>query len=169
MSLIECKECKKEVSKKADTCPHCGVKNPGINKREVVGGFIVLAIIAIGIASCSGGEEKENKSPGDIAKEASCKKDMKCWAEKNTVMASVTCAPQIEKLAKYDFEWTGSSYSPRLSRFKWKDMEKGTLSYFGDAIKFQNGFGAWQNYTYQCDYDPDTETVLFVRATPGKM
>ena len=28
MALIKCKECGKEISDKADHCPHCGYKNP---------------------------------------------------------------------------------------------------------------------------------------------
>jgi hypothetical protein len=30
MALVKCKECKKEVSDSAKTCPHCGIKNPGV-------------------------------------------------------------------------------------------------------------------------------------------
>jgi len=29
MSMIECPECKKEVSSEASACPHCGIKRPG--------------------------------------------------------------------------------------------------------------------------------------------
>lgn len=29
MALIRCKECGKEVSSSAVTCPHCGVPEPG--------------------------------------------------------------------------------------------------------------------------------------------
>lgn len=28
MAIVNCKECGKEVSDKADKCPHCGVSNP---------------------------------------------------------------------------------------------------------------------------------------------
>ena len=41
MALIKCIECGKEISSKADTCPHCGVKN---KKR----GFGICGILLIG-------------------------------------------------------------------------------------------------------------------------
>jgi hypothetical protein len=40
------------------------------------------------------------------------------------------------------------------------DQTKGTLTYVGDDLKFQNGFGAWAQMTYSCIFDPATKTVL---------
>lgn len=51
-------------------------------------------------------------------------------------------------------------------------MEKksqGIITYFGDRIQFQNGFGAWQYQTYQCDYDPLSDKILDVRIYPGRL
>ena len=31
MALTKCKECKKEVSDKAEYCPHCGIKKPWLS------------------------------------------------------------------------------------------------------------------------------------------
>ena len=46
MALTTCKECKKEVSIQAKTCPYCGINNPGlidtINRRV---GVVVLALL----------------------------------------------------------------------------------------------------------------------------
>ncbi|CAI1018028.1 DUF2511 domain-containing protein [Serratia quinivorans] len=48
MSLKNCKECKKEVSTTAKTCPHCGAKNPGQGKvAETILGLFGFAIIGI--------------------------------------------------------------------------------------------------------------------------
>jgi tetratricopeptide (TPR) repeat protein len=46
MALTNCKECKKEVSAEAKTCPYCGVDNPGVidNKNRRVG-VVVLALL----------------------------------------------------------------------------------------------------------------------------
>lgn len=51
MALINCKECGKEISSEAATCPHCGVKNtPQINLKakaktsEIIVGIIVVLI-----------------------------------------------------------------------------------------------------------------------------
>jgi tetratricopeptide (TPR) repeat protein len=46
MALTNCKECKKEVSTEAKTCPYCGIDNPGVidnNNRRV--GVVVLVLI----------------------------------------------------------------------------------------------------------------------------
>jgi tetratricopeptide (TPR) repeat protein len=46
MPLTTCKECNKEVSTEARTCPYCGIDNPGIienNNRRV--GVVVLALL----------------------------------------------------------------------------------------------------------------------------
>jgi hypothetical protein len=34
MALVECKECKGRVYEHADSCPHCGVRAPGISYKE---------------------------------------------------------------------------------------------------------------------------------------
>lgn len=48
MALITCKECKKEVSKSAKVCPHCGVSKPAATKGDTVKGFFGLVIIIFG-------------------------------------------------------------------------------------------------------------------------
>ncbi len=46
MGLVNCKECKKEVSDRAKTCPNCGIKNPGIGVKQQAGGCLFIIIIA---------------------------------------------------------------------------------------------------------------------------
>ena len=36
------------------------------------------------------------------------------------------------------------------------------LVYEGSSIKFQNGFGAWQQMYYSCYYNPDDSEVVQV-------
>ncbi|MDT4864180.1 hypothetical protein FQZ97_989310 [compost metagenome] len=57
----------------------------------------------------------------------------------------------------------------KFPRFKWKDQPSGVITYIGDKIQFQNGFGALQNHTYACDYNTITAQVLEVRAQPGRL
>ena len=51
MALTNCKECKKEVSTEAKTCPYCGIDYPGVSNIEVIDnknrrvGVIVLALL----------------------------------------------------------------------------------------------------------------------------
>lgn len=60
MPLKPCRECKKEVSTEAKTCPHCGATTPtesGFNRRIGAGGgclIILLVLFMIGMCSDSG-------------------------------------------------------------------------------------------------------------------
>lgn len=62
MALKLCKSCKKEVDHTAKTCPHCGVKDPGITGGQIFIGFlIVVALVAVIASSCTG--EETDASP----------------------------------------------------------------------------------------------------------
>lgn len=70
MSLIKCKECGKEVSNKAKTCPGCGaeIKN-GLSAVQIVGG-VFFGLIAIGfIASGSSNSGSSSTVAGYSSKE----------------------------------------------------------------------------------------------------
>lgn len=95
-------------------------------------------------------------------KEVDCRSDLQCWGEKAALVASFSCPPYIEKLAKFDFEWTDGWIEPKFGRYRWKDKEKGFVTLIGDKLKLQNGFGAWKHMQYTCDIDPITEQVLDV-------
>jgi hypothetical protein len=48
MALKKCKECGKEVSTKAEKCPHCGVRNPTTSTMEgCLGNFLSLVILGV--------------------------------------------------------------------------------------------------------------------------
>lgn len=97
-----------------------------------------------------------------------CRRKALCWGEKNLAKASVYCASSIVKLAKYDHKWTDSWYKHKFYMMAWKDQKAGIITYGGDRLKFQNGFGAYQNYMYKCDYDTARELVVDVQIAPGK-
>lgn len=105
----------------------------------------------------------------DRKKDADCKSDLQCWGNKHGIKASFACRPFVERLAKYQFEWTDGWLESKFSRFRWKNKANGQITFVGDKIKFQNGFGAWQFATYSCDYDPIADVVLNVDATPGRL
>lgn len=79
-------------------------------------------------------------------------------------MATARCPEEIEKLAKWDFEWTDSWSETKLSHYRWKSQKDGFVTYIADKLKIQNGFGAWKHARYTCDFDPVTKTVLNVSA-----
>lgn len=109
--------------------------------------------------------EKEAKEKA----EKGCRQDLQCWAEKHFATASAYCQDPVERMAKYDFKWNDGMLEPKFSRYKWKNKEKGIVTYIGDKIQFQNGFGAFQNHVYLCDYNTITEQVVSVNAQPGRL
>ncbi|TXN51618.1 hypothetical protein [Methylobacterium sp. WL2] len=107
-------------------------------------------------------------------KEAECKTDLSCWAEKGTVAASVYCKEKVERLAKFQAKWTDAWYETKFSHYRWSKKapkNMGVVTYIGDKVQFQNGFGAFQNYIYSCDMIPgDQNHVIFdVSAEPGRL
>lgn len=199
-ALIACKDCGEHVSKKAKSCPHCGVSSPGVTAQDMVAGWVVLIVIGLVIFAIfavggkspdatseaaaevaegrSAGEEASESTPTEesgptaeelAAAEEACRKSGSCWAERHRIAAEVYCKPEVERLAKYDHEWTDGWFGHKFSRGAFLDEEKGTLMYFGDQLRLQNGFGAYQNYVYRCDFDPETNTVLAVNAEPGRL
>ena len=52
MAMIECKECKQQVSNKAKTCPSCGAAVPKkvgcLQSIGIVGGVLILFLVLIG-------------------------------------------------------------------------------------------------------------------------
>ncbi len=180
MAMTKCKECGKEVSTSAKACPHCGVKNPGVSAKDYIGGTIILIAIVWGLAKCTGGDDektvapKQTEAPKQTAAEkaaadAACMKDLQCWGGKHNGAAGIYCDDYVEKLAKYSHKWTDGIFESKFSHFRWKDKSKGYITYIGDKIKFQNGFGAWENYIYECDLNPETNTVVDVRAMAGRL
>ncbi|UQV43407.1 zinc ribbon domain-containing protein [Janthinobacterium lividum] len=186
MSLTACKECKKEVSSSAKNCPHCGISNPGLKKTEVVAGLVVLATLIGGIAyGCAPDKEKmaaesavatakKTKDDADTkalaaALDAKCMADLQCWGDKHIASASIYCKREIEKLAHYSVKWTDTMLEMKFSRFAWFDKPNGAITFVGDKIQFQNGFGAYQDSIYECDFQPDGHVVLGARAEPGRL
>ena len=51
MALVKCRECGKEVSTKAQACPHCGFKRRGhpfiTSLKALVGLYFLLVAIAL--------------------------------------------------------------------------------------------------------------------------
>ena len=58
MALVTCKECGKQISDKAESCPSCGVKlaKMGFSKKIFIGILVLVVIFFIGLV-------EESKSP----------------------------------------------------------------------------------------------------------
>ena len=92
----------------------------------------------------------------EAAEDIICRQDLQCWGDKNALAATFACEPLIESMARYDYKWTDGWLGVKLERFRWNNRAEGSLSYTGDEIQFQNGFGAWLRMTYWCHYNPET-------------
>jgi hypothetical protein len=79
----------------------------------------------------------------------------------------VSCQELIEKKAKHAFEWTDGVLEPKMSHYRWKDRRHGVVTFIGDKMRMQNGFGAWNPVTYECDFDGSN--VLGVRVQSDRM
>jgi hypothetical protein len=145
-------------------------KNSAIGCLGCLGVLFVLWLIGTFTGSQKG---DSSGSAGSSAKtavsDAECRQQLSCWGEKHLIAASVRCDDAVERLAKYSAQWTDGMLEPKFSRYRWKDQPKGIVTYIGDKVRFQNGFGAYQNMIYECDYDPTIERPIDARAEAGKL
>ena len=115
---------------------------------DLFDGNIPLDLIAYG---------KPTEKDQEAAKDLTCRQDWQCWYDKHSSELSVYCAERIENLAKYDYDWTSWTRFPKA---RWEDKEEGTIRAWGDELKFQNGFSAWQRVRYFCTYNPSTRIAV---------
>lgn len=174
MALKSCRECKKEVSTEAKTCPHCGVANPTkeppSGKETLIGAAAVAVAIAVGVVMCSESDaEKSAAAEKRFVENAACMKDLKCHGNKGTVAAGIRCAKHVEKLAKNSMKWTDGTLDSKFTHFRWRNEQDGSITFVGDKAQFQNGFGAYVNVIYECDLDRAQDEVLDVRVREGRL
>lgn len=100
--------------------------------------------------------------------EAACVADFNCWTNRYINDANRACAPQIEQWAKYDFAWDTSWSEARFTKAIMHNNGK-QVSYLGDAIKFQNGLGAWVRANYNCKFDVATKSVVSLLVQEGRL
>lgn len=90
-----------------------------------------------------------------------CKNDLTCWGNKNLGKAIYYCQMELDRLPKYDHEWDSGYFNAEMfDSYKWQNKEKLIITYFGNGIKVQNGFGVWRHASYYCVYDTVNENVI---------
>ncbi|MBD9483884.1 zinc ribbon domain-containing protein [Pseudomonas sp. PDM14] len=170
MALTACKSCKHQVDTSAKTCPNCGVANPGVTfGQQFAGVAILLVIIAVVVSMCSGDDDEKKTAAPPKIDDATCMKSLSCWGDRHLVSASVYCKDHVEKLGKFSARWTDGTFETKFSHFRWANEAQGIVTFIGDKIEFQNGFGAFQKHIYECDFNPTTNAILDVRARPGQL
>jgi|GEM_PF-5820603 len=93
-----------------------------------------------------------------------CRRDPECMYKKSAVAASVRCKQAIEQLAdgnSITYRWTDGMLDSKFSDYRLKRI--GALTYLGDALEAQNGYGAWLKLRYECDFDVESGKVLDAR------
>jgi hypothetical protein len=103
------------------------------------------------------------------ARDAECRQDIQCWGSRNSFKAAIPCAEKVEQLAQNSHQWTDSLLESKFHRFRWVDQNAGIVRYIGDRVQFQNGFGAWVNHQYFCDFNTEYGFVVDQGAAPGRL
>jgi hypothetical protein len=98
-----------------------------------------------------------------------CGDDLDCVYEDARIDAQVYCRKQIERLAKFQSRWKTGLAAPMFTRIKWENQKEGVVTFIGDAIELQNGFGAWEPHIYSCTYNVRSKEVISVDAEPGRL
>ncbi|WP_416777810.1 zinc-ribbon domain-containing protein [Xenorhabdus budapestensis] len=168
MALKKCKECGKEVSTSAKTCPHCGVKDPGVGAKEKLGGFIVLFLIIGGIWFYFSGDDETNDTKTVSATKTCAPTDTQCLFDQNWPEAAMQCRTPIQKLSKYDYEWADGILTPMFSHAR-LNAKNNQMTFIGDKVKFTNGFNAKVPMIYHCTMNLKTQTVLDVSVEQGRL
>jgi len=154
--------------------------------RAAIGNFIFACFVFLALFSFFDNTGKEsNPKPTPPEKERTqaeraadrarkteeCKKDLQCWANRHDSRAIMAAEKMIERMAKHDVRWTDGFMESKFSKLRWANLKDGalTITYIGDKIQFQNGFGAWTNYIYFVDYDTINEKVVDIRLREGRL
>ena len=112
-------------------------------------------------------EEAEKEKRSQI--ENSCRQDQQCWGDRHYIKASMKCAGSVERMSRYKSRWIDQVLDAKFSLMIWKDTTAGVMTYVGDKIEFQNGFGAFSGHIYECDYDTLRDVVVEARVNPGRL
>ncbi len=150
---ITCNKCKKEIADLNSKCPHCSEKKHSIIKYISAAMFVIIIIKSCGVQS----DDKKNT-------QEKCKKSAECWSNEHRIDAEIRCESAIERLAKYEVNW---SSGPVFKGYTLKN--EGVIRYVGDAVQFQNGFGAMTNMTYVCDYNTEQNKVISIDVQEGRI
>ena len=98
-----------------------------------------------------------------------CDGNKVCIMDTHKLAAQSACNPKIRDMGNYSSRWIDSWTEPRYSKYAVNLEKNNTLTMFGDAIEFQNAFGAWQRVSYVCVYNFETDSVLTVSGQPGRL
>jgi len=84
--------------------------------------------------------------------------------------AVVECPDHVERLGNYGFRWTDGLWELKLRLSQTVVAnDPDVVTYVGDRIEYQNGYGAWEPHVYECDLHATTRELVDVRAMPCRL
>jgi hypothetical protein len=174
MALKSCRECGKQVSTEAATCPHCGVRSsasPTPRSPIEVAGIVALLLIAVAIFAY--GTKSENSTDHSASKEdpqlIACRSDWSKCADNVQLLREYrdwykvqsACSLAGDERAKYGTpKWPWGSFGTVLEGNDY--VTSGVAVAIAPDVQFQNGFGAWAHTRVTCKYDLRAKSVLSV-------
>lgn len=100
------------------------------------------------------------KRKAEFAKADACRNDLHCWSNKWSGQANAYCAIKIQGRALYGYKWmTRKLFETKFTKAKWRDKNKGSLSYWGNKLKFKNMYGIWAPMKYVCHFEPHSKVA----------
>lgn len=123
MSLVKCKECKKEISTKAELCPHCGTK---VTKRTSAFTWIVLVILIL-IYNFSTNTLSDVKKANNETKAVETMEDKK---KKEKVLLE-----ELKKLPASEIYKNNNKYAELLGMFPSNDRYRKKYKYYSNRVK----------------------------------
>lgn len=152
MALTICRECKREVSTEAQTCPNCGVTNPGgravkatVSSKRNLGciGLGVICVILFAISQRMD-EQRDANDPAKAARDSTFR-----FQNAARVACKSAIANQLKSPKSADFSNTQSGPAAEDST---KYRVKGQVT----AV---NSFNAPLTNDYQCDLTRDGQLL----------
>ena len=129
----------------------------------------VVGICALVVAAWIIGKSGDGAGSSAPKESACAAGDLQCLGDKGIVAAGLRCREPVERLALHDTKWTDGTLDTKFTRFRWRDKEASVITFVGDKLMFQNGFGAFSPMVHECDLRLSDNQVLGVRAEPGRL
>jgi hypothetical protein len=140
MALVKCKECGKETSTEAKTCPSCGIKNPEkipwgrkpLGKKQII---IVLVIGVAGLVGIIG--NNSNEADSEKAKISKMMPEERCSRYEHRA------SYRAEALVKERLKAPSTAKFPSSSEVSFSLDDSGNCIYeVRSYVDAQNSFGA---------------------------
>lgn len=184
MALKPCRECGKEVSASAKTCPHCGVANPVKQASGCFPIILVIVLLAIigGMFASNSSTTTSLQSSGQSAQSSNppastCSSDWHACKDNGDLVnnyqgwSSVqsACQNKVDSEVQYGEPkwpsmWSGGafgSYYPGTSY-----ISTGIAIAIENNVQIENAFGAMVHSTAICRYDLNSQAVLDASWSP---